>query len=235
MSDAKKRVRDPRVEPWSPRRNWRLHELESENYYVQVELGVVGENVACTALTIFGYDPDVGIGTSTEKGAINAVNASVVRQVRVAGAIDGAISAFRTDRRVLERNIASLPASADAFVRELGIPELVEPKTESDASRRRVAEDGFENLRSFLQEHHTALKPIDDLETPKKQGRPPLPDSEIREAATIYQQAIRIGLRFPSKEVAEQLSISSNQARRRIMRARQRGYLPPTKPGKAHA
>ena len=235
MPDAKNQVRDPGEEPWSPRRNWRLPEIESGDYYVQVELGIVGGNVACTSLTIFGYDPDVGVGTSTERGDVNAVNATMVRQVRVARAIDGAISAVRMDRRVLERNIASLPETADAFVRELDIPELIEPKTEKDASRRRVAEDGFENLRSTLQEHHAALKPIDALEKPKKQGRPPLPDSEIREAAAIYEQAVRLGLRFPSKEVAEQLSISSNQARRRIMRARQRGYLPPTKPGKAHA
>jgi len=236
MADSKKRaeVASPTVQPL-PLLNWRLHYIEEGDYHVEVELGVVDGDVVCTSLRVCGYDPDVGVKAAVEKGLFSPVSATVVRKVRVRAAIDGAVSSHRMERMALLHDIASLPETLDEYLEQIGLHELIDPGTKEDAKRRKAVESHLALTRWDFQNRRDALEVLEEADSAKRQGRPPLPDEEIVEASLIYREAVRSGVRFPSKEVQKTMSISSNQARRRIMYARKRGYLPPTEPGKVRA
>jgi hypothetical protein len=64
---------------------------------------------------------------------------------------------------------------------------------------------------------------------PKKGG--PLSIDLLRKVADLYREALDQGLP-PNQHVADRLGISRSTATKRIMRARQAGYLGPTTPGK---
>jgi hypothetical protein len=67
--------------------------------------------------------------------------------------------------------------------------------------------------------------------TERRGGRQPTTDERLREVADIYRAALSTGR--PSKTVAQVLHIDPAHARRLVGMARKRGFLKPTRPGKA--
>lgn len=64
-------------------------------------------------------------------------------------------------------------------------------------------------------------------------GRPGYPDSFYREVAEVYQSLVATGEAAPNLRMAEQWSYSRNTVAGWVKKARQLGYLPPAKKGKA--
>lgn len=236
MADNEKRIPESAAASFAPELvRFRLPEVEGEEYFVEVELGRVGKNAGCVSLKILGYDSSLGLEQSTASGAVNEVSASIVRKIRIGEAIDGALSNLRLERQALGGDIASFPETVNEYLEQIGLPELIEPTTAEAVERRRMVEEHVGIERHAFQARHEALEILDNPSTGRRRGRPPLSDAEVFEAALVYLEAVRSGERSPSKAVAERLHLSPNQARRRVMRARKRGYIEPTKPGQAHA
>jgi len=73
---------------------------------------------------------------------------------------------------------------------------------------------------------------LDDLERGERRWR--ITDEHLEEVAAVYRDALAHGF-STAKAIAERWSTTEENARRWVVRARQRGFLPPTEPRKARA
>jgi hypothetical protein len=71
-----------------------------------------------------------------------------------------------------------------------------------------------------------------NLPSAGRRGRKPDPDSHYKEIADLYLQAVGEGIRHPTKQVAALRHVEYRTAATWVYRARERGLLPPTTPGK---
>jgi hypothetical protein len=63
-------------------------------------------------------------------------------------------------------------------------------------------------------------------------GRKPDPDEHYRDIAAKYMQALKDGIRSPTKHLAAQEHVDYSTAATWVRRARERGYIPATTRGK---
>ena len=67
----------------------------------------------------------------------------------------------------------------------------------------------------------------------RRPGRPPLPDRIYAQVAIEYERIVNGGSTTPIPDLAKKLGYSPTRTRDLIWQARQRGYLTPTRPGRA--
>ncbi|HWC35809.1 MAG TPA: hypothetical protein VG650_13410 [Mycobacteriales bacterium] len=101
---------------------------------------------------------------------------------------------------------------------------------------RRLAEDPDqadwpEEWVTTLQRRWASTKSIRDAIEHGPRGRD-LGDDHYREVADVYAAALQSGSKSPTAEVAKHFTVEKSSAAKKVARARQRGFLPPTTRGR---
>jgi hypothetical protein len=203
---------------------------ESGPFIIDVELASVNGRIACVGFGVRSYARDQEEFEAHDSmelpllmEAESTITASLLRRVKVAETVAGAIQHLRSDAETQIRISEAIPDSFDDWLLEAGQVD--------DASgwQRRQ----FELEKDFY--GTAAEKGARVIEQPAHEGRgpgrPPIPDDTLREVAHLYSEAYRTGDRAPVKYVARQLGRPHKQVKGWVVKARQKGFLPPTLPG----
>jgi hypothetical protein len=211
-------------------------------FLADIELSPVDGVIACVSLRIRSYARDDGeaadyelIGVQRLSSNEREITASLVRSLSVRKLIDSAIAHVRSEALFATHFAESIPSTFESWLKEAGFANLdprgqlsQEEQSQLDWARTQYAlEKSFYGGRAKRAESFLGLQPS----VQKKTGRPRISDSVLQEVADLYDQALQWKERAPAKHVARSLDIAHGRARRWVMYARQRGFLPPTVEG----
>ena len=80
---------------------------------------------------------------------------------------------------------------------------------------------------------HEQTLHLADSDLHRRPGRPPLSASVYAQVAVEYERIVNSGSNSPIPQLAKKLGYSPSRTRDLVWQARQRGYLTPTRPGRA--
>jgi hypothetical protein len=219
-----------------------LPDKHGRGFLVDIELAPIDGVIACVSLRIRSYARDDGeavdhemIGVQRLSSSDGEITASLVRSLRVRELIDSAIANVRFEALFATGFAESLPSTFESWLKEAGFANL-DPGgqlTREEQSQLNRARTEYALEKSFYGGQAEQAESFLALQTSgqKKTGRPRIGDDVLQEVADLYDQALQWKERAPAKHVARSLEISHGRARRWVMYARQRGFLPPTVEG----